>query len=378
MANKGIFNPQRLTVARQCRGLTKLALANAVDLTPRTITNFERGEGTPDSDIIDRLATALSFPRAFFSRADLASPDLRSTSFRALSRMTARTRDQALGFGSTALALSEWLDQWFITPEPNVPHYQSLDPSLAAAALRRHWRLGQQPLPNLIQLAETNGVRIFSLPQDLVGVDAFSFWIDQRPYIFLNTHKSTEHSRFDIAHELGHLTMHWQGIERSRLTEQQAQEFGSVFLMPEEDITGYCHHNPALSDLIELKERWGVSVAALAYRLHNVGFMTDWRYRAMFIEISKHGYRTSEPRPRPPEVSAILSKVLQVNAEEGRTRADIAADLAISLRDLHDITFGLAPVGPDSGDQVARAIEDRHRDSERPNFRIIKGGNPAV
>ena len=327
MAKKGTFNPQRLTIARQCRGLTKLALAHRIGLSPRMVAQLEKGDRSPDDALVANLAHHLSYPPEFFARDDLASPDVHSTSFRALSRMTARTRDRALSIGATALALSEWIDHWFITPEPNVPQYQDIEPPLAASALRRYWTLGQQPLSNLIQLVEANGVRVFSLPHNLIDVDAFSFWLDQRPFIFLNTHKSAEHNRMDIAHELGHLTMHWQGIDRSRLTEQEAQDFGSALLMPAEDVTGHCPYNPTLPALIDLKRRWGVSVAALAYRLHKLGMITDWRYRSMFIEISKHGYRTKEPMSRVPEASAILGKVLRVNADEGRTQADIAKDL---------------------------------------------------
>lgn len=58
----------------------------------------------------------------------------------------------------------------------------------------------------MIHLLEAHGVRVLSLTQECREVDAFSLWL-QQPFVFLNTQKSGEHSRFDAAHELGHLPL---------------------------------------------------------------------------------------------------------------------------------------------------------------------------
>ncbi len=43
----------------------------------------------------------------------------------------------------------------------------------------------------------------------LKKIDAFSVWYDAKPYIFLSSDKgSNVRTRFDMAHELGHLIMH--------------------------------------------------------------------------------------------------------------------------------------------------------------------------
>lgn len=368
-----MFNAQRLAIARQRRGMTKQALAAEIGIAPRAVTLYEQGTKVPDADTIAKLGACLAFPIEFFERDDLPPPALTSTSFRALSRMTARTRDRALSVGATALAFSNWIDERFATPVPDVPHYEDLEPELAAAALRRHWRIGERPVANLTHLVELHGVRLFSLPLDLTDVDAYSFWLDRRPYIALNMHKSAEHSRLDIAHELGHLTMHWQGIERSRSNERDAQRFGSAFLMPPGDIIGHCPRNATLSQIIDLKHRWGVSVAALAYRLHQLDMLTDSRYRSLFVQINTRGFHKAEPQPRLPEFSAVLQAVFAANSDEGRGHADIAHDLAISLDDLHEITFGLAAA-------VRLGPLPRNGDSQRgrthpKNFRVISTGH---
>ena len=82
-----------------------------------------------------------------------------------------------------------------------------MDPETAAEVVRAEWNLGEQPIPNLVPLLEVHRVRVFSLTQECREVDAFSLWLRQ-PFVFLNTQKSAEHSRFDAALELSHLVMH--------------------------------------------------------------------------------------------------------------------------------------------------------------------------
>jgi hypothetical protein len=120
-------------------------------------------------------------------------------------------------------------------PSPDLPELRSEDPGSAAASIRRHWGLGFRPIPNLIRLMESKGVRVFTLSEGK-NVDAFSFWRDGTPFIFLNTLKSAERSRFDAAHELGHLLMHSHGYPEGREVEKEADSFASHLLMPREDV----------------------------------------------------------------------------------------------------------------------------------------------
>lgn len=67
---------------------------------------------------------------------------------------------------------------------------------------------GENPLPEMTSLAEAHGIRLFSLPTVGREVDAFSFMFDGVPYVAVDTSKTAERVRFDIAHEIGHLMMH--------------------------------------------------------------------------------------------------------------------------------------------------------------------------
>ena len=340
------FNPSRLTLARKRRGFTKTRLAKAVGVEPRSISGYETGEFTPDTEKRDQLAKVLRFPVSFFSGDDLdeLSPD--SASFRALSKMTAGQRDMALGAGAIALLLNQWIEEQFDLPKINLPDLsREVHPEAASESVRRSWDLGELPIKNMVHLLESKGVRVFSLSLDAAEVDAFSMWHQNTPFVFLNTMKSAEHSRFDAAHELGHLVMHRHGAPQGQDAERDANAFASAFLMPRADVLAHAPRLATVDHLVKLKKYWTVSVAALAYRLHTAGVLTDWHYRTLCIEIASRGYRKKEPDEAPRETSQVLAKVFAALRDESVVKRDIASKLDITPEEIEQLVFGLALMG---------------------------------
>jgi Zn-dependent peptidase ImmA (M78 family) len=251
----------------------------------------------------------------------------------------------AVGQGSIAMLFSHWLEQRFELPVPRIPDLsrESTSPEVAAEILRREWGIGVLSVRNMVHLLEANGVRVFSLSIEAKQVDAFSFWSGSTPFIMLNSFKSAEHSRFDAAHELGHLVLHKHAGPQGLKTEEQANRFASAFLMPDSSIRASAPRFATIESLINLKSLWGVSVAALAYRLHALKLLSDWHYRNLCIEMSKRGYRTGEPNECPRENSAVLPKLLaHLYTNEKVTRGIIAQQINVPLSELEALMFGLA------------------------------------
>lgn len=327
--------------------MTQFAKAIEVDL--RSVSGYEKGEYEPKDDRLEHIANVLRFPVSFFMQGDipLVSPD--TASFRAMSKMSAAKRDIALSAGSIALLLNEAIESRFILPPIDLPDLsREPTPESAAAELRRHWGLGELPIKNLIHLLESKGARIFSLVIDAEEVDAFSLWRERSPFIFLNTRKSCERSRFDCAHELGHLVIHHHGEQRidgSQIVEREADAFASAFLMPRASVLAYAPRVPTLDQILNLKEIWGVSVAALNYRFHQLGITSEWHYRELAIQIARKGYRKSEPNSRPRETSQVLGKVLSGLRQDGVSKEKLAEELYISVDEIDELVFGLAVNG---------------------------------
>ena len=336
------FTPTRLIVARRRRGLTKKALASTANVSLRSLTDYETGARSPSLAHLKLMAATLNFPVEFFVRADLEQLQPEGVSFRSMTRMTAGQRDRALASGEMALEMSEWIDRIFTLPTPDIPDLRTLgDPEAAALALRARWGLGDKPVPHLIRLLEAQGARLFSLAEEAREVDAFSFWRDGKPFVFLNTMKSGERSRFDAAHELGHLVLHAHGGPGGRGAEQEADAFASAFLMPRSSILAHVPSGATLNDLLARKRVWRVAVSALAHRSHRVGLLTEWQYRTIAIQIQERGYRTSEPNPIPREMSQVSEKVFAELRAEGRSKSDIARELGWPVDELDALVFGM-------------------------------------
>ena len=359
-----MFNPKRLSLARKRRRLTSKGFAELIGMSPVTVTRLEKANNEPEPETVDAIVKVLGFPRDFFYGDDIDDLTKDAASFRSLTLMTARERESALAAGSLAYLLSDYVTARFNLPQPDLIELShERDAAIAARAVREHWALGEQPISSMIRLLESKGVRVFSLAENTKNVDAFSCWRNGIPYVFLNTFKSAEHSRFDAAHELGHLMLHKHGgPQQGKEAEIEANNFASSFLMPRSDVISRLPHVHSLDKLVTAKKRWGVSVAALAYRLHKLGNLTDWQYRTFCIQINQRGYRTKEPHGIPPEESVVWRKVFTELWSERISKNKIATELHLPPDEIENLVFGL--VG---------AIARQPLSSGRPNgLRLIK------
>lgn len=369
------FNPSRLKLARERRGLTLTALAAAIDMTPRIVSMYENGHrDAPPPATLQAIAEALHFPVGFFQGDDPEDLDAGSVSFRSLKSLRATQRNAALGAGRIALLLNEWIEQRFELPGPDLLDLRGEEPEAAAASLRQYWGLGERPIRNLVHLLEAKGTRIFSLAENTRAVDAYSFWKGNTPFVFLNTLKSAEHGRFDAAHELGHLVLHRHGGARAddtptgRAVEQDADRFASAFLMPPGSVRGLAPRFASLDHLIQLKKQWTVSVAALVRRLKDLGLLTEWHYRTLCIELSSKGYRTQEPEGAARETSQVLGKVFEALRAEGISKKVIAVDIQVPAEEIETLLFSLVVVGLPGG----RDAEGKAPVTGRARLRVVK------
>ena len=336
------FSPARLTLARRRRGFTKRALGEEIGRTERAIVRYERSDRAPEPETMQLLSKKLRFPVSFFFRKAQDTLSEADASFRALSKLKAADRERALAGGELVLDLADWIDAQFVLPKPDLPNLRPQPtPEEAADALRIRWGLDDKPIANMIRLLEAKGVRVFSLAEDCAEVDAFSFWRGDQPFVMLNTMKSAERSRFDAAHELGHLVLHRHGQPNGREAEREADVFASAFLMPRTSILAYAPRNPTIANILRAKRQWNVAAMALVHRMHSVGVISDWYYRQLCIQMSGMGYRKVEPEGGDREMSQVLEKVFAALRARGKSRNDVARELDWPLDELRAFVFQL-------------------------------------
>ncbi|WP_018653965.1 helix-turn-helix domain-containing protein [Actinomadura flavalba] len=338
-AARSPFDGERLTLARRLRGLRKNQLAQAVGTTPAAIGRYEAGVQVPPGTTLPRLAVALGVPPEFF-RPAAAPAALDSAHFRSLRSTTQVERDQALAYGRLAADIARVLDDVVEFPPVAVPEHPVSPEEIAgpgpieAARLARKELLGDdEPVPNVVRLLESSGVIVLVLPPSTERVDAFSVGAHPRPMVLFNPAKGDYwRNRFDGAHELGHLVMHADAEPGAKIVEDQAHRFAAEFLLPSGAVAAEL---PATADwdrLAALKERWGVSMAALLYRARTLGVMPEAIYRAAMAVMSRQGWRRAEPGdPRPLERPTMLTAALEL---AGLSRDTVAHHARVTSADL--------------------------------------------
>ncbi|MFV1849527.1 MAG: ImmA/IrrE family metallo-endopeptidase [Porticoccaceae bacterium] len=349
-----MFNGDRLRVARQRRALTKKSLAASLDVTPRTITGWEADEYPPEEDNLRALAELLKFPVGFFSLDDSDKTKTDAVSFRSLSSKTAGQRDATLAMCDIAKDFAIWLEDKFNLPMVDVPDLRHESPRTAAMILRHQWGLGNKPIRNLLHLLEAKGIRVFALSENCREIDACSFWSNYTPFIMQNTTVNNERARFDLAHELGHLVLHRDAAPSGRQAENEANQFAAEFLMPEDSVRSIIVRYWSMEALIDKKKVWTVSLAALAYRLHKLGLISDWHFKSLNIEMVNRGYKKDEPNPSPKEQSKVLQVVADRLREIGMPFSYIANQMCIPEAEVKGFFDGmtLIPVEGKSGSVV--------------------------
>ena len=68
--------------------------------------------------------------------------------------------------------------------------------------------------------------------------------------------------------------------------------------------------------LLELKSRWGVSIAALIRRARDLGTISDRQYREFQIRLRQMKWHEKEPGTLPPERPATLRRVMEVHVNQ--------------------------------------------------------------
>lgn len=338
-----LFQPERLKLARELRGYTKAELAALVGKSPAAISQFE-GTGRvacrPEPGTLATIALALGLPLAFFSRpASQYLLELEQCHFRSLRSASQRDRRKLVAQGAILSELARHLEEHVELPVERVSSLARTvrDPEeieRAAADVRRALGLGLGPIPNVVRLLETAGVLVVEIGDGSAEVDAFSAWSDGRPIVYLVQEKgSASRSRFDAAHELGHLVMHTDVSAGDPELERQANRFASAFLLPRETFLRECPRWLNWDHFYELKRRWKVSVQGLLRRAYDLNVLSEASYRRAFVHLNKIGERRHERDEPEHEHPTLLQRALSELAPDFSVE-DIAFHVSLSAKDI--------------------------------------------
>lgn len=315
-----IVNGERIRQAREIRGLTQAELAEAVEVHQSTIARLEANAiGQPAETLLHAVALRTGFRVSFFRQESGPEFPLGSLLFRR--RLSLASTDKAR-IRQTARLVFELVERIFSQSRQTKPIEVRIKrfsgpPELAARATRDALGFSPDtPITKLMLHLERSGIVILSLPVSIPKYDAFSLWADTeapRPVIVLSANKPGDRQRLNLAHELGHLVMHHPMTVGNATVEREAYRFAAEFLMPEDAMRRemLAFMPLTLSDLAELKQRWGVSIQALIMRAFSLGLLTRRQVAQRFYRLNALGWRAKEPVDVPAEKPRLLRKLAE-------------------------------------------------------------------
>lgn len=299
---------ERLRLARKREGLSLRDLADRINnvVSAQAIGKYERGEMMPGSAAAIALAKALRVSVSYLlSSTDIA---LEGVEFR--KKVSASVKDRAMVEAAVIdhvdryLQVEEILDiasaQWSEPEGAPFPVRTLEDAEAPAEAVRDAWDLGGNPISDMTELLEERGIKVLkrAFPASVDGLSCRVRRADGGvvPVIVCSADKSIERQRFTLAHELAHLVM---AVSDDLDEEKACRRFASAFLVPRDELVeevGRRRHALPYPELMEVKQMFGVSAAALVVRLRDLGIISESILQGVFKGVGRT-WRQREPSP---------------------------------------------------------------------------------
>lgn len=318
----------QLRRARKAAGLSLRDLGERVGVSHAAIKKYEDGIAMPSSDILIGLSRTLKVRSEYFFRPEtvaLKGIEYRKRSSLPKKRLEAITHE-VIDQIERRIELENLFPRSpvkvFATVEGLATSITGMDQiEEAAERVREVWELGFDPIPDLIDMLETNGIRVFMTEADAENkFDGLAAHVSGMPIVVVGRHWPGDRQRFTLAHELGHLML--EGRLADELDEEMAcNRFAGAFLFPRASVLQELgeHRNAIeLKELGLLKEEFGLSMSGILYRARDLGIISPaYREEQAKLFRFKGWYRKEPGRDYPTEKAHIFEQlVFHALAEE--------------------------------------------------------------
>jgi Zn-dependent peptidase ImmA (M78 family) len=313
----------RLRAFRNIEGLSQDELGELLGISPQQVSAVEAGRRTFTGDL-----TVLGYTDDRFEAPEMSEPLHRQ---RASTKAASKKRAQELlRLGGEVFA--ELRHRTAGAPALRVERLGSPttladleDLAIEVRYMLNHEEAG--PIRNLTQAVERAGVCLVPIA-GLDGIDGLSSWVQDVPVIGLSPHVPGDRFRLTLGHEIAHLLLHSRPGEG---VEGEANRFAGALLFPQAEFDAAMPARPQLRDFTNLKSAWGVSVAALVYRAHELDYLDDRRYRALQIQMSK--WHKHEPASFEPVQGELVGRLVETNGGS----AAVASALGVNQSHLSEL-----------------------------------------
>jgi len=296
---------ERLKRARIMRGYSLRGLSEALEgvWSHTQLQKFEKGLVSVDTKALSRLSRALDVRPDFFVKKD--NLGFSEVEYRSLTKVGKKKRErlqeEAFEFFERYLEIENVVG----LDRKNLPIFDFSSMSLdeigmaiegAAESLRDQWQLGRNPISNVHSMLEQNGVmvKLFNdAPEGFDGLATVAKIGDRTfPSIALARNNDLPRLRMTALHELAHLVLKLPSDFEQKDKERLCHRFASAFLVPKKELTialgGKRSHIPA-SELIVIKEEWGISCKAIITRARSLELVSKGYAKGFYIRYNRWG-----------------------------------------------------------------------------------------
>lgn len=324
---------ERIKSARMRAGLNLRDLAEKVGISAQAISKYERDMDVPGSSILIKLAKALAVRVETLLRpqsVSLSQPSYRSHRSKLLVRDQETIHAQILDWLERYMAIEEIMGVQMEFQMPKIHRrVKTLDEiEQVVLDLRMVWQIGLDPIENMVEILETQGIKVGIIP----GADHFDALTlmanDAIPVIVVKDGMPGDRQRLSIAHELGHLIL---DVAEGLNEEKAAYRFAGAFLAPAASVRQELGEQRRRLDPYELhllKHKYGMSMQALIYRAQVLHILTETDAAIMFRQFSAKGWKQQEPGdPYPVETTERLERLVVRGLVEEMISEPRAAEL---------------------------------------------------
>ena len=266
------FFAQRLKSLRINRGWTLEKLAEKLHhrVTKQAISKYEQAKMLPESSVLEAIATVFGVEIDYFSKP--IAIDWDELSFRPNHYLGKREQSLLKSIVIEQIEPYVELEQLlqinseFFNPLLDFEVWQPSDLEKAVIALRNHWQVGNEPIPNVRELLERNGVKIVEVYNSVISVDAILLHISHKiPIIAVDASRGVIEQRMAMLRELGFLLFP-RYVETS---DRLCHYFASAFLLPKttfQEVIGAQRKHLVIQEILRIKERFGITEVAIIER----------------------------------------------------------------------------------------------------------------
>ncbi|HDV5968666.1 TPA: ImmA/IrrE family metallo-endopeptidase, partial [Staphylococcus pseudintermedius] len=248
-----------------------------------------------------QLNGILGFPREFFYSKENFEFNSRGVFFRSRLTATKKSKTPAEYLLKYSIVVRDFLDQFIEFPEL-VEYGEGIEGKSIdeiTSMLREKMSLGSYPIEDMLEVVELMGIVAVKFGYDEDKIDAFSATteLNGKTYFSIVTGnaRSFYRQQFSLAHELGHWILHTSYIpeelskDEYKEMEKEANEFAASFLLPSESFgEDLKSMDINISNLISLKKKWKVSLAAMIERGYSLNIINIEQKSKLYRKMSYH------------------------------------------------------------------------------------------